>query len=235
MEKIANRIRQLIGLSARLKRREKAALIGGFLIVAGVLSFYLFQWYQAANMATVESLRTREVYLSKQFDKISRKGDIQKQLQDAREELQKLENRLLPGEKPPVAAAELQKILKDIAGSLGLDIRSERPMATVDMGAYLGVPVEVSFVCPTAKLKDMLSGIETSPLLLTVTDMKVSVANIMNPNEVYTFLVVRGLIRKEAGLEAQTSMRGREDLSDLDIEAWQKEQDKNPRAQGRRR
>jgi len=69
-------------------------------------------------------------------------------------------------------------------------------LGPVENGLYLGVPVEIGFSASTAKLKDMLYRIKTSPLLLTVTKMKVRVTNIKNPVDVYATVVVKGFIKK---------------------------------------
>ena len=81
--------------------------------------------------------------------------------------------------------------------SLGIDIKSEKALNSVDSGLYLSIPVEIGFTAPTAKLKDMLYKIKTSPLLLTVPKIKSRVINVNNPADVFTTLTVEGLIIKK--------------------------------------
>jgi Tfp pilus assembly protein PilO len=230
-----NRIRRIFALGSRLKRREKIVIMAGLVVAASILFYYFFERYQVANATLVESIRLRQTYLEKQVGRISEKSGIEGQLEEARAELAKFEERLLPGSKPPVAAAELQKTLKEMAASLTVEIRSERPLPPVEMNMYLGIPVEISFVSSTAKLRDLLFKIENSPLLLTVSDMKINVTNMANPTDIYAFLVVRGMIKKEQGTEIQPRRSANEPPESKDIEAWAKEQDKNLGVTGRRR
>ena len=230
-----NPMRRLFVLGSRLKRREKLVIFAGLLVAAGILCYYFFERYQTANAAMIESLRLRQAYLGKQVGRISEKSRIDGQLEAAKAEVAKFEERLLPGNKPPVAAAELQKTLKEMAASLAIEIRSERPLPPIEMNMYLGIPVEISFVSSTARLRDMLFKIETSPLLLTVTDMKTNVTNIANPTDVYAFLVVRGMIKKEQETGLQPQRNVKESSEKRDTEVWAKEQEKNLGVPGRRR
>ncbi|MBI5026777.1 MAG: hypothetical protein HZC12_08675 [Nitrospirae bacterium] len=180
----------------RLQRREKKAILIGGSIIAIILSYFLFTWYSNIKTSTGEHAETKRVYLLKQLNRISEKEDIAKRLEATKNELKELDNGLLKGDKPPVAAAELQRILKEMAIASRADIKSERAMSPVDMEMYSGIPVEIGFTATTAKLKEMLLRIETSPLLLTIPEMKVRVTNINNPLEVYVTMTVRGLIKK---------------------------------------
>ncbi len=235
MMRLTKQVKKLLAFRNRLKRREKIVILAGLLVAAGIFSYYIFDRYRAMNTVMIDRIRTRAVYLTKQFGRIAEKSQVQVRLEAARAELQKLEGGLLPGGKPPVAAAELQRSLKEMAMAAGVDIRSERPMSPVEMNVYLGIPVEISFIASTAKLKEMLFKIETSPLILAVTDMKVSVTNAMNPTDVHAFLVVRGLITKEPGTEVHAGKSDKEAVKEEDMETFRREQDKNPFAVDRRR
>ncbi len=181
----------------RLKRREKVTVLAGGLLALAIISFHLFTLYGDFRASVRERIEAKEIYHQRQMMKISEKVTIEKRLASSEDELKKLKGGLLSGDKPPVAAAELQKLLKDMASSLALDIKSERALSPLDMGNYLGIPVEIGFSTSTAKLKDLLVKIETSPFLLTVSQIDVSVRNVKNSGEVYAALTVRGFIEKE--------------------------------------
>lgn len=183
----------------RLQQREKRVLLAGGLLAALIISYYLFTWYSNMKTSTSEYTETKRTYLSKQLNKIAEKETTAKKLEATKTELKEIENGFLKGDKPPLAAAELQRLLKEMAASAGIDTRSERALNAVDMEMYSGIPVEIGFTATTARLKDMLLKIETSQFLLTIPEMKVRVANINNPTEMYITLTVRGLIKKGAG------------------------------------
>lgn len=180
----------------RISQREKKFLATGGVIAFLILTYYSVTWYRDFRISTGEYIETKRIALQKQLNKISEKEDIQKRLETVSAEVKGLEKGLLSDNRPPVAAADVQKVLKDMALSLGIDIKSERALNPIDEGLYIGVPVEIGFTAPTAKLKDMLLKIKTSPLLLVIAEMKIHVTNINNPVDAHTTLIVKGFIRK---------------------------------------
>ncbi|MEW6068959.1 MAG: type II secretion system protein GspM [Nitrospirota bacterium] len=186
----------------RLQSREKKALLIGLLLIALIFLYYFFVWYSKTMVSTRENTEAKRLYLIKQVDKISEKDALTKKLEAARLKLRETEKRLLTGDKPPIAAAELQKLFKDMATLLGIEIRSERALNPVDMELYYAVPVEIGFTATTAKLKEMLLHIENSIFLLIIPEIKIRVMNISKPDELYVTLTARGFIKK-SGVSAQ--------------------------------
>lgn len=183
-------------ISLKISQREKRFLAIGGIVAFLILTYYLVTWYKDFRASTREYIEAKQITLQKQLNKISEKENIQKNFEVVSADLKELEKGLLSDSKPPVAAAEVQRALKDMALSLGIDIKSERALNPVDNGLYLGIPVEIGFTASTAKLKDMLLKIKTSSLLLTITEMKVRVTNVNNPVDVYATLIVKGFIKK---------------------------------------
>lgn len=181
----------------RLKRREKIFLIAGGALALLIASYYVFQWYEGVNASVKDRYEAKAMHLKKQLEKIADKDVIRARLDKAKEELNGLEKGLLSGDKPPVAAAELQKLLKETAMSLNVEIKSERISTPVDAGLYLEIPVEIGFIAPTAKLRDMILRIETAPTLLSVSTLDIRVMNFKNPTEVYAVMTVKGFLRKQ--------------------------------------
>jgi hypothetical protein len=113
-----------------------------------------------------------------------------------RQEIQKQEKAFLRGSKPPVAAAVLQRFLKEKAASLDIEVKLERTLSPVDSEVYLGIPVEIGFNASTEKLKELLYKVRASQYLLTVSELKIRVTNVSNPVDVYVTVVVTGFIKK---------------------------------------
>lgn len=185
-------------MSALLKVniREKKVLIAGAVIVALIIIYRLSLWYGDIASATGEYVEAKQVTLSKQLNKIAQKDNLLKKHDNLSDELKILERGLLSGSKPPVAAAMIQRDIKSIATILHISIKSERALTPVDHGYYLAVPVEIGFSATTAKLKDLLYRLTTSPKLLTVSEVKIRVTNINDPQEAFTTLIVTGYIKK---------------------------------------
>jgi len=184
-------------LRLRLRKREKVILAVGGAAALLIISYHLFQRYEDFNASAKNRSEAKALYLKKQVEKIAEKDVIKAKLENTKKELSELEKGLLSGDKPPVAAAELQKLLKEIAMSMNVEIKSERISTPVETGPYLGIPVEIGFTAPTAKLKDMILRIETSPMLLAISALDIRVMNFKNPTEVYAVMTVKGFLRKQ--------------------------------------
>jgi Tfp pilus assembly protein PilO len=190
-----------MNIPLRLTQREKRFILVGTIIVFLIIVYQIVSWYQGVRSSAREYVETKQLTLQRQINKILEKEEIEDRLKQVNSELNELEKGLLKGDKPPVAAAEIQKRLKALAQSLGIEIKSERTLNPTDDGLYIGIPVEIGFTASTAKLKDILYKIKTSPLLLTITKIRIRVTNIKNPVDVYATLVVKGFIKKPHKLE----------------------------------
>ncbi len=179
-----------------VSEREKKFLAAGGVIVFLIIIFLVFSWYGDLRKDVKELSDTRRLLLEKQLTMLSKKDMIQKRLDEVKQALGKQERAFLRGDKPPVAAAELQKFLKETASSLDIEVKLERTLSPVETDFYLGIPVEIGFAASTGKLEGLLFRLRKAPFLLMVSEMKVRVTNIRNPVDIYTTLVVTGFIKK---------------------------------------
>ncbi len=185
-----------MNLPFNINEREKKFLIIGGIAVLLVIFYNLFSWYGDVKGNVQEVSDMKWFILNKQLNKLSQKNIIEKRAEAVVAELAIQEKAFLSGNKTPVAAAALQKFLKDSASSLKIDVKLERTLSPVESEFYLGIPVEIGFTASTGKLKDLLYRINKSPLLLTISEMKIKVTNIRNPVDTYTTLIVTGFIKK---------------------------------------
>jgi Tfp pilus assembly protein PilO len=185
-----------MNIPIKIREREKKFIIVGIIIILLILAYRGVLWYQDVKFSAKEHIETKQIAIQKQLNKINQEDVLKKDLESLKRELNGIERALLSGEKPPVAAAEVQRRLKTFAQSLNIVIKSERTLNPIESELYIGIPVEIGFTASTSKLKEMLYKIKTSPLLLTVATMKVRVTNIKNPVENYITLVVNGFIKK---------------------------------------
>ncbi len=185
-----------MNLPFNINEREKNFLIIGAIAVILVIFYNLFSWYGDVKGNVKEVSDMKWFMLNKQLNKLSQKNVIEKRAETIVRELAIQEKAFLSGNKTPVAAAALQKFLKDSASSLKIDVKLERTLSPVETEFYLGIPVEIGFTASTGELKDLLYRINKSPLLLTISEMKIKVTNIRNPVDTYTTLIVTGFIKK---------------------------------------
>lgn len=180
----------------RVNQREKRVLLMGGAMVAVIIVYQLYGWYGGLIKKGGEFVGERRTFLERQYRKISEKTSVQKEHSALEADLKALEAGLLPGDTPPIAAARMQNMLKEMAQSAGIEITLEKTINPVEKGMYLVIPVEIGFTATTEKLSKMLYQITASKTILAVSDMKVTVKNIRNPIDAYTTLVINGLIVK---------------------------------------
>ena len=125
---------------------------------------------------------------------VARKPAVVTELQAVDERLQNLSGRFLTGGTPAVAAAELQKLAKDLAAQASTEIRSERILPPVERGELLEIPIEIAVSGEIRQLVDLLSRLEQTAKLLTVQDFKVRVVNIAQPRDLLATLILSGFI-----------------------------------------
>jgi hypothetical protein len=190
-----------MNLPFKVNEREKKVLIIGGILVVLIIGYYVYAWYTDTKKNIQELSDAKVFMLQRQLNKISEKDYIENKLLEVQQTLERQEGTLLSGNTPPVAAAALQKLLKETASSLSIDVKLERTLNAVDAERYLAIPVEIGFTATTGELKDLLVKLRQSPLLLTVSELKVRVTNISRPEDIYTTLVVTGFIKKSVGRE----------------------------------
>ncbi|MBI5739485.1 MAG: hypothetical protein HZA16_02090 [Nitrospirae bacterium] len=183
-------------------REKKFLLIGGFAVFA-VLIYYAYSMYADYKKRTADFSDARLVMLEKQLKRISGKDDVEKNLEEIRKALEVKEKAVLQGDKPPVAAAELSRLLREAASAQGVNIALERTLNPSDFSYYIAVPVEIGFTATTEKLKGILYSLKISPFLLTVPEIKIRVTNVTKPVDIYTTLVVTGYIKRPSEMATE--------------------------------
>lgn len=83
------------------------------------------------------------------------------------------EEAFLPGDTPPLAAANLQTRLKEIAERSGMKIQSEKILANERHEPFLEVPVQVVASGDIRNLSDFLVAVERSPVFIAIREMTV--------------------------------------------------------------
>lgn len=103
-----------------------------------------------------------------------------------------LQQRLLPGEKLTLAAAELQTMLHKVAGESGVTIVSESIHQPKKVEGFTQVAVELSLNADLRKLRDFLYKVESAGKLLTVPKLTVNASFPRPGAELQVTVVVSG-------------------------------------------
>lgn len=179
-----------------LSRRERVVIgwgVAGLLAVGGYL--YVIEPMLARQREVAELIPIREATLERRRLMIAQREPLAAQLEALGQKVENAASGFLSGPTAPLAASELQKLVKELAAAAEVDVRSERVMAPVDLAGVLEIPIELTVACSTRQAVALLSRLEQTPRLLRVKDLKIRVAAPGQPRELLTTLIVSGYLR----------------------------------------
>jgi Tfp pilus assembly protein PilO len=180
---------------AGLAPRERRIVVVGVAVVLLVVGWeFVVQPIREGQRLAAELTPVREQLLVRRQELVARTPAVVAELEAVDERLQALSGRLLTGGTPAVAAADLQKLAKDLAAEASTEIRSERILPPVERGELLEIPIEIAVSGEIRHLVALLSRLEQTPKLLTVQDFRVRVVNIAQPRELLATLTLSGFI-----------------------------------------
>ncbi len=178
-----------------LSRRERGLIglaLGGLLVAA--LYLYVVEPLVTRNRELAELAPVREATLDARRRMIAQRARLTQELASAQQGFEAKTARLLPGPTPPLAASELQKLVKEVAASANVDVRSERVLPPVDLAGVQEVPIELTVAGNVRETMTLLYQIERTSRLLTVKEVKVRVVAVGQPRELLTTLTVAGYL-----------------------------------------
>lgn len=193
---------------ATFQPRERRLLFVAAIVAAVVLGYMYGVEPLAARHERVQALITgREALLARQERLVARRARHTEERDALQAEIARRRTRLLAGDKPPLAASELQKLVKSMAQEAGVDVRSERILPTVEHGGYTEVPVEVTLSGPIRGMVAFLQRLDAAPVQVSVQDLKLRVVSITAPRELLATVAVTGYIAAAGSADAEP--RGR--------------------------
>jgi Tfp pilus assembly protein PilO len=180
---------------AALRPRERRLLLIAGVLTLGVIGYvYVVEPLIETHATTRELVVARRGLLARQQRLVARADAYRRELAELQAEVGRARGRLLTGDKAPVAASELQKLVKVTAQEAGIEIRSERILQPIDRGGYAEVPVEVTLAGPIRGLTAFLHRLEDAPILLALTDLKVRAPTAGGARDLSATLALSGFI-----------------------------------------
>jgi hypothetical protein len=178
------------------KERKYLLIAGSVLLLLGVL--YRFSpTIQDLKPAGSENVLKKKKIL-KFRNKVLKKDSLQSQLMALNRNLERGEFGLLSGTTPALSAVEIQNALNGISEKIDINMETMRVLKPVDLEKmeYLSVPVQFSFKSTIRQLKELLYQIESSPKILTVTQMRIRRIR-TDPEHIDSTITVSGFFKKE--------------------------------------
>jgi len=176
--------------------RERRFLVaGGAALVAFLAINYAIVPAISGQMRVRSEYREKLQALERYQVVVEGKRRYEKKFAEAEGLFKQLDQRLLPGEKVTLAAADLQAMLHKVASGSGVTIVSESIHPPKKAEGFTRVAVELSLNANLQKLRDFLYKIESAGKLLTVPKLMVNASFPRPGAELQVTVVVSGYTR----------------------------------------
>ncbi len=180
-----------------MKATKRERSIIAFAIVIGVLILgyvYVFEPIQEWKQAGADLIPTREAVLERRRMLVAQRPMITAEIEKVNERIGAVAPRWLKGPTPPLAASELQTLIKGLAEQAGAEVRSERVLPLVERGGLQEIPIEITVASGLREAVRLLFDLEHTTKILTVHDVKVRVVAVGQPRDLLTSFTVSGYL-----------------------------------------
>ncbi len=166
------------------------------MIILIVLVIYRYGYLriqtEVASIKEEQAMKTRT--LEKYINLISEKPSLEARLSSLKETRKAEDSKLIEGQTPSLAAAQLQEIVKGTITERGGTISSERVGKPEDLGKFKVIRVSLDAIIPDSRaLSEILYSIETRTPYLVVKELDVRVRNYRDPRELIVKLDVSAI------------------------------------------
>jgi hypothetical protein len=177
-------------------RRERLLIGLAVLVGLGVLGYvYVVEPLREWKESMAEVIPSREGVLDRRRLFVGQRAALEGELADVTKRLEGRKVRWLQGPTPPLAASELQTLVKDLAVQAGAEVRSERILPLIDRGEGLQeVPIEITVASGLRETVRLLYDLDHTSKTLTVQDLKVRVVSVGQPRDLLTTFTVSGYL-----------------------------------------
>jgi type II secretory pathway component PulM len=178
----------------KLTLREKRLILAGTGVVAAVLIFYATALVlpDSENLSRTADLKKR--MLLKQREVLLREEIYKKRVEQYRTHLAQDMTRLLPGDTPNMAGAELQRILKDFADQTGVEITQKTTLPDKKIQDLTKVSVSITINCDPDQLVRFMVAIENYEKFLKIEECVITSFRIQKRFDIRPILTVVGYI-----------------------------------------
>ncbi len=174
-------------------REKKYLVIGGGILAMSALLYAGLELIPS-GAASTGSVDHKKRVLLQYRETIGREKDYKTRVEQYNQRLTQNMSRLLPFDNPTIAAAELQKVLKDIADQNGVEIIRKDIQKEQRMQDLVKVAVRIETNCVPDQLVQFLAAVENYDKFLSVDELVINSFRIQKKYEIRPSLVVSGYI-----------------------------------------
>jgi hypothetical protein len=168
-------------------------------VAVAVLIYYGITLLLPVSKRLGTEVENKKTLLRKQLETLDREAIYKSRLDQFSKRLETDRTRLLPGDNPNIAAAELQKVLKDFADQCGVEILQKSFLQEEKIQDLLvKVSVRINTNCSLEQLVRFLTAIENYEKYLRVEEFVITSFKIQKRNEIRPILTVAGFIHLAA-------------------------------------
>ena len=180
-------------------RRERSLIGLAIVVGVGLLGYiYLIEPLQQWKRAGADLIPNREALLERRRLLVAQRPTLATQIAEADKRIEAVAPRWLKGPTPPLAASELQTLVKSLSEQAGAEVRSERILPLVERGGLQEVPIEITVASGLREMVRLLYDLEHTTKILTVQDVKVRVVAVGQPRDLLTTFNVSGYLLPSA-------------------------------------
>ena len=174
-----------------ISKREKGVIVaGGAVTLVFLLMQYVVLPYWDSLAVTTEKIEIQSKRVIRGQD------SVKAALHAARQQTASLETGLLTSKSDPLANAEIQGLVKDLATSKGMSFQRSDSLPVKGVSPeYSKVSTRVEITGTINQLVDFLASFETAPKILFVEEMRISPVQMGNPKnkQVHATLMISAL------------------------------------------
>jgi hypothetical protein len=193
----------------KVTAREKKVIVLGAILVLGVLIYYATTLLpDSGDLAQAVDLKKK--MLLKQRETLAREEFYKTRLEQYRKLLEQDMTRLLPGDSPNVAGAELQKILTEFADQSSVEITQKNILPTKKAeDGIQEISVRLDTTCAPEQLVQFIAAIENYEKFLTIDELTVTgIRGAQKKYEIRPSLTVSGYIGSQETKPAERPAGG---------------------------
>lgn len=181
----------------KVTSRERKFILVGSLVVIAVLAVYAITKLIPDGDDISMQVELKKKMLMRYRETLNGESTYKTRIEQYRRQLEQQMNRLLPGSNSNLAAAELQRIVKEFADQSGVEItqRNPRPEEKVqNMESIVKVSVRIETSCTPDKLVQFLTAIQNYEKLLVIDEFLISSYRVSRRYEIRPNMTISGFV-----------------------------------------
>jgi Tfp pilus assembly protein PilO len=189
------------------KRERKFIVVGGVVVATALLVYVVLLLLPDFESRTSVEQKRRKLLQYKEM--LNSEELYTTRIEQYRKRLQEDSNRLLPGETPNVAGADLTNVLVQFATQNGVTIsRREQQSEQKLQNNLIRIPVRMDMTCNMDQLVQFLSAVENYDKLLTVDELSIASFQIQKRWDTRPNVTISGYISSQETKPAEKAPGG---------------------------